>query len=275
MTGVSGLAGDPAYPPKQPPMPPLPLGKIRRAVRPGDEPARLALVAVGHHGRHHRVRRAGAVHQSRPLHAGLRAGRQGEHRHHLLAARDPRRRGTAHALPGARDHHRTSTAWRRASIYYDAEGVEQFQPAEVVIMACNGVGTPRLLLNSASGGFPNGLANSSGLVGKNLMFHPYAQVYGYVDEPLDGNRAPPLCLWSKEFYETDPRRDFVRGYTFQFGRGIGPVTEAIISDADGPRCPGARAITAPSANWSAAASACRRSARTCRRSTTGSRSIRC
>src|SRR6202030_148928 len=71
-------------------------------------------------------------------------------------------------------------------IYYDAEGKEQFQPAEVVIVACNGVGTPRLLLNSTSARFPNGLANSSGLVGKNLMFHPYAIVSGYVEEVLDG-----------------------------------------------------------------------------------------
>ena len=104
MTGVSGLAGDPAYPPKQPPMPPLPLGKSGTRFAQGDEPARLALVAVGHRGRHHRVRRPRAVHQSRALHARLRAGRQGEHRHHLLAGGDPRRRGTAHALPGARDH---------------------------------------------------------------------------------------------------------------------------------------------------------------------------
>jgi choline dehydrogenase-like flavoprotein len=103
----------------------------------------------------------------------------------------------------------------------------------VIVLACNGVGTPRLLLNSASGRFPNGLANSSGLVGKNLMFHPYAQLYGYVDEPTDSNRAPPTCLWSKEFYETDPSRDFVRGYTFQFGRGVGPITEAVMSEAKG------------------------------------------
>jgi choline dehydrogenase-like flavoprotein len=89
------------------------------------------------------------------------------------------------------------------------------------------------LLNSASGRFPNGLANSSGLVGKNLMFHPYAQVYGYVAEPTDSNRAPPTCLWSKEFYETDPSRDFVRGYTFQFGRGAGPVMEGVMSEAKG------------------------------------------
>jgi choline dehydrogenase-like flavoprotein len=118
-------------------------------------------------------------------------------------------------------------------IYYDKDGIEQFQPAEVVIIACNGVGTPRLLLNSKSSRFPDGLANSSGLVGKNLMFHPYAQVYGYVEAPTDSNRAPPTCLWSKEFYDTDPSRDFVRGYAIQFGRGTGPVFEAVASEAKG------------------------------------------
>jgi len=118
-------------------------------------------------------------------------------------------------------------------VYYDPDGVEQFQAAHVVVLACNGVGTPRLLLNSASGRFPNGLANSSGLVGKHLMFHPYAQVYGFVAEATDSNRAPPTCLWSKEFYETDQSRGFVRGYTFQFGRGVGPVAEAVASEAKG------------------------------------------
>ena len=83
------------------------------------------------------------------------------------------------------------------------------------------------------GKLPNGLANASGLVGRNLMFHPYAQVYGYVEEPLDSNRAPPLCLWSKQFYETDPGRGFVRGYSYQFGRGVGPVFEAVTSAAAG------------------------------------------
>jgi hypothetical protein len=115
------------------------------------------------------------------------------------------------------------------AIYYDADGREQFQPAEVVILACNGVGTPRLLLNSASARFPNGLANSSGLVGKNLMLHPWPQVRGYVDEQVDGDRAPMLSIWSKQFYETDPARDFVRGYTMQFHRGTGIANEAMTS----------------------------------------------
>jgi choline dehydrogenase-like flavoprotein len=118
-------------------------------------------------------------------------------------------------------------------IYYDREGKEQFQPAEVVILACNGVGTARLLLNSVSGRFPNGLGNSSGLVGKNLMFHPWATVYGYVDEEMDGHRGPPLCLWSQEFYETDRSRGFVRGYNFQFHRGMLVGTEAVMTTQAG------------------------------------------
>ena len=52
-----------------------------------------------------------------------------------------------------------------------AEGEEIEIKAHVVVIACNGVGTPRLLLNSRSTQFPDGLANGSGLVGKNLMFH--------------------------------------------------------------------------------------------------------
>ena len=70
------------------------------------------------------------------------------------------------------------------------------------------------------------------------MFHPYAQTYGYVDEPLDGNHGPPLCLWSQEFYETDPKRDFVRGYTFQFGRGVPSILEAIVSTQCRPHAVG-------------------------------------
>ena len=86
------------------------------------------------------------------------------------------------------------------------------------------------------------------------MFHPYAQVYGYVDEPTDSNRAPPTCLWSKEFYETDPSRGFVRGYTFQFGRGVGPVMEAVTSEAEGPAAVGRGSSRASSAGSTAIAS---------------------
>ena len=52
------------------------------------------------------------------------------------------------------------------ALYYDRAGRECRQKARAVVLAANGIGTPRLLLNSASARFPDGLANSSGLVGK-------------------------------------------------------------------------------------------------------------
>jgi choline dehydrogenase-like flavoprotein len=113
-------------------------------------------------------------------------------------------------------------------IYYDADGVEHRQKAEVVVVACNGIGTPRLLLNSKSKEFPDGIANRSGLVGKNLMFHPYAMVTGIFDEPLEGYKGPTgCCIMSQEFYETDLSRGFVRGYSFEILRGFGPVSTAL------------------------------------------------
>jgi choline dehydrogenase-like flavoprotein len=112
-------------------------------------------------------------------------------------------------------------------MYYDSNGVEQFQPAEMVVMACNGIGTPRILLNSTSEQFPNGLANSSGMLGKNLMLHPYAAVEGVFTDAMDGAKGPHKCVASHEFYETDANRDFVRGFSFETQRGYGPVVTAL------------------------------------------------
>ena len=153
----------------------------------------------------------------------------------------------AHALPRARDHASTTDGMADGVIYYDADGVERRQKAEVVVLACNGIGTPRLLLNSRSTHFPDGLANRSGLVGKNLMFHPVrAWSPGIFDEPLEGYKGPTgCCIMSQEFYETDRSRGFVRGYSFEMLRGIGPVATALLGDVDGPRCRGARTTTTP------------------------------
>jgi len=235
MTGVSGLAGDPAGPPRQPPMPPLPLGKSgARFAQAMNKlgwhwwPSDTALATTEYEGR------APCINLGHCTPACTQGAKASTDITYWPAAI----RAGVELRTRCRVREIVTNERGMASgvIYYGTEGIEQFQPAEIVILACNGVGTPRLLLNSKSTHFPDGLANSSGLVGKNLMFHPYAQVYGYVEEPLDSNRAPPLCLWSKEFYETDSARGFVRGYTFQFGRGVGPVTEAITS-ADSGRLP--------------------------------------
>jgi choline dehydrogenase-like flavoprotein len=95
------------------------------------------------------------------------------------------------------------------------------------VLACNGVGTPRLLLNSTSARFPQGLANRSGLVGKNLMLHPWGSMRGVFDEQLDSQFGPQaVSILSQQFYETDLSRGFVRGYNLQVTRGFGPVTTA-------------------------------------------------
>jgi len=232
MMGVSGLAGDPAYPPKQPPMPPLPLGKS--GARFGKAmnqlgwhwwPSDTTIATTDYEGR---ARCINLGHCTPGCAQGAKASTDITYWPHAICAGVELR-----TMCRVREITVDEQGMASGVIYYDAEGGEQFQAAEVVILACNGVGTPRLMLNSVSAKFPDGIANSSGLVGKNLMFHPYALTYGYVDEPLDGNHGPPLCLWRQEFYETDPSRDFVRGYTFQFGRGVGAIMEAIVSSNAG------------------------------------------
>jgi len=114
------------------------------------------------------------------------------------------------------------------AIYYDENGKECFQGAKIILVACNGVGTPRLLLNSKSKVFPDGIANRNGLVGKNLMLHPLGYVEGLFEQELNSNLGPHGCLMqSQEFYETDKSRGFVRGYTMQLLRGPGPIETTI------------------------------------------------
>jgi choline dehydrogenase-like flavoprotein len=84
------------------------------------------------------------------------------------------------------------------------------------------------LLNSRSAQYPDGLANRSGEVGRNLMFHPYAMVHGIFEDRLEGYKGPTgCCLMSQEFYDTDRSRGFVRGYSFEAVRGFGPVSTAL------------------------------------------------
>src|SRR5215475_13385228 len=232
MMGVSGLAGDPGVPPRHPPMPPIPLGRTgtryaRAMNRLGWHwwPSDTTVATTDYDGR---GRCINLGHCTPGCAQGAKASTDITYWPLAIRAGVELRTRCRVREIATNEHGMASGA-----LYYDADGKEQFQPAEVVIVACNGVGTPRLLLNSASGKFPRGLANSSGLVGKNLMFHPYARTYGYVKEPTDSNRAPPTCLWSKEFYDTDLSRGFTRGYGVQFGRGAGPVFEAVASEQKG------------------------------------------
>ena len=104
--------------------------------------------------------------------------------------------------------------------YIDADGKEHFQKAKAVIVSGYAIETPRLLLNSACEGYEKGLANSSGTVGRYLMAQIGNVIMGRFDEPVRMYKAPPAHALTEEFYETDPKRDFVRGFAIQT---VGPL----------------------------------------------------
>src|SRR3954453_19152792 len=62
-------------------------------------------------------------------------------------------------------------------LYLDSDGSLHHQRARAVCVACNAIETARLLLLSASPAHPDGLANSSGQVGRNYMRHTTGSVY--------------------------------------------------------------------------------------------------
>ncbi len=96
-------------------------------------------------------------------------------------------------------------------LYYDRDGRERSQKTQAVVLSANGAETPRLLLMSASERFPDGLANSSGFVGRNLMFNAHAVAQGVFEEPLNDYKGVQVTRIIHDFYETDPARGFYGG----------------------------------------------------------------
>jgi choline dehydrogenase-like flavoprotein len=227
MMGVSGLMDDPAYPPINNLLPPVALGKMGKKIVSGFNkkgwhiwPSYSAIITREYRHREKCINLG-------PCNTGCPQGAKGsvDVTYWPLALQN----GVE-----LRTHSRVKEVTVNeqgladGAIYYDKEGNECFQSAKLVIVACNGVGTPRLLLNSKSNRFPYGIANSSGLVGKNLMLHPLGYVEGVFNENLDSHIGPQgSVLYSHEFYETDESRDFKRGFTMQILRGPGPLETAL------------------------------------------------
>ena len=100
-------------------------------------------------------------------------------------------------------------------LYADKDGKQQVQKARVVCVAGNSIESPRLLLNSASAKFTNGLANSSGMVGKNYMRHMTGSVYACFDKPVNMYRGTTMAGIIKDEGRNDPSRGFVGGYEME------------------------------------------------------------
>jgi len=114
-------------------------------------------------------------------------------------------------------------------LYYSEKGNKiKFLEASIIILACSGIGTPRLLLNSKNKKYINGLANTSGQIGKNLMLHPLGYAEGSFKKFLASHVGPEgCCLYSHQFYNTNKSNKFKRGYTIQVLRGQSSVDTAL------------------------------------------------
>jgi choline dehydrogenase-like flavoprotein len=99
--------------------------------------------------------------------------------------------------------------------YIDEEGIERFQVADAVAVCGYAIETPRLLLNSTSRRFPNGLANGSDQVGRYVMVQGATQIAARFPQEMRMYKAPPPEVSSEQFYETDESRGFARGFSLQ------------------------------------------------------------
>lgn len=225
--GVSGLGGNPAYPPgADPPLPPLPIGRAGLALARAHArlgwhwwPESNAILSAEHDGRHPCVQRGTCG-------SGCNEGAKGS----TDVTHWPRALAAGARLETAARVRRIEVDGRgraRGATWIDRNGREHFQPADVVLCAANGIGTARLLLLSEHPGARDGLANSSGLVGRRLMVHPGVMVDGYFDDDLESHRGHfGGQIQSLEFAGTDRARGFLGSTRWSLAPTGGPIAAA-------------------------------------------------
>jgi choline dehydrogenase-like flavoprotein len=226
--GVAGLAGDPCGPPREPlPLPPAPVGRTGELLIDGAErlgwywwPTEQAIATMPYR------ERPGCENRGWCSFGCPQAS---------LSTADvtywPRSlRNGVELRTGARVREIELGPSGRAlgAVYVDAAGKERRAHASVVVVACGGLGTPRLLLLSASARHPQGLANGSGLVGRNLMVHVQSFAVGLFAQRLEA-WAGTLggSVSTRQFYETDVARGHVRGFVMTGCHGISPLDLAL------------------------------------------------
>jgi choline dehydrogenase-like flavoprotein len=113
------------------------------------------------------------------------------------------------------------------AIYFDKDRREVFQKAKAVVLCANGAESPRLLLMSKSNRFPNGLANSSGVVGTHLMYDSGTTVHGMFEHPLNEYKSVEVTRVVQDYYNADPKRGFYGGGGMDSRFGFNPISFAM------------------------------------------------
>ena len=205
--GVSGQANSSPFDPprsKPYPMPPLPVKSsgviFERAARKlgwHPFPAPMAILSQPRPGR------AACMNCGFCLGFGCEVGAKSSSL--ATAIRAAEKTGRCEIRPNSYVHRIELDAQGRATgaLYFDEKKNIQRQKAKAVVVCANGAETPRLLLLSANKQFPNGLANSSGLVGKNLMLNSGGTVNAVFEEPLNDYKGFAVSRVLHDFYELD------------------------------------------------------------------------
>src|ERR1700726_3189334 len=213
--GVSGLAyASPFDPPRSTPypMPPLPVKSSGVLLERGARklglhpfPAPMAIASQPFRGR------PGCVHCGFCSGFGCEVMAKSSSLYTMIPEAEATGRCEVRALSYVY-HVDTDAAGRCTGVaYFDGDKREHFQKAKAVVVSANGAETARLLLNSESGRFAQGLANSSGLVGKYLMFNQGASAHAVFEHELNEYKSVQVTRILHDFYDSDPKRGFYGG----------------------------------------------------------------
>jgi choline dehydrogenase-like flavoprotein len=236
--GVSGLAGaSPFDPPRSKPypMPPLPVKSSGVLLEKGSRslglhafPAPMAIVSKAYRGR------PACINCGFCIGMGCEAMAKSSVLYNMIPEAEATGRCEirthSYVFNVALDKHGRSTGVH----YFDGNKAEQFQKAKAVVLSANGGETSRLLLNSASGLFPQGLANSSGCVGKNLMFNQSSGVYAQFEHELNEYKSVQVTRILHDFYDADPKRGFYGGGGIDARMGSQPIGWALAAGGELP-----------------------------------------
>ena len=211
--GVSGQAGPFEAPRSKPyPMPPLPvkssgvlLEKGAKALGLHPQPAPMAILSQPFNGR------PACMHCGFCMGFGCEANAKSS----TLASMIPIAEASGHCeiRPLSTVFKIKTNAKGRVTevLYLDDKGQQQAQKARAVVLSANGAETPRLLFLSASELFPDGLANSSGVVGKYLMGNGHSSTNAVFEHPLNEFKSVQVTRIVHDFYENDIARGFYGG----------------------------------------------------------------
>jgi len=116
---------------------------------------------------------------------------------------------------------------RVTGVEVERNGVTSIVEAPIVVVSCGAVNSAALLLRSATTGHPNGLANSSGLVGRRYMAHLATMMQGF--HPLKKNSTVfQKTVAINDFYLRGPSSPYPLGQVQSQGRTHGVMAQTVV-----------------------------------------------